>query len=106
MNTLANFKPEPKPGDWFFVKSSEGNPHKIVVTINRLGHLIPDTGHYSGRGNYFDPVKISKEEAKEFLRKTIPELSNNPRKTSTDEVLILCMKRFYKNFFGEEIIDE
>ncbi|MFA6397979.1 MAG: prefoldin domain-containing protein [Candidatus Paceibacterota bacterium] len=106
MNTLADFKPEPKPGDWFFVTSSERSYTKIVVTINEHGHLIQDTGHSSGKGNYFNPVKISKEEAREFLRKNIPKFEKNPRKTSTDEVLIRCMKRFYRDFFDEVLMGD
>jgi hypothetical protein len=101
--TLANLIPAPKAGDWYFVKSYSKSKNNIVITINKNGNVITDTFHGSGKGNYFYPKKISKEEAKKFLKETIHSFEKKPKTNSTDKILISCMKRFHKSFFDEEL---
>lgn len=101
--TLATITPKPKPGDWYLVTSSPESINKIVVTINKYGSVTQDTYHGSGKNNYFNPQKITKDEAQKFLKKTILEIKKETNLNSTDKVVLECMMRFYKSFFHENL---
>lgn len=103
MKTLADIIPQPKSGEWYFVYSSMESKNKIVVVIDEMqNRAVSDTGFTAGIAYYFKPQKISKEEAKYFLKELIPTLEKDENKKEIDEILIKGMKAFYKTYFPED----
>jgi len=114
MNTLAEIIPKPKPGDWYFVTTKSLGNKKIVVTIKKDGSLLQDN-NYAGEidSHYLNPMKISYEEARNFVKKTIFECQPVADQTGTNNGLIGVMgilredfynrKIFYREFFHEDL---
>ena len=99
METLATLLPKPKIGEWYLVKTQPESKNKILVHMSMYETPTQDTFHSGPASSYFDPEKVTYDEAKAFLKNAIMEKEALESKDSTQKAILECMHRFYRFYF-------
>ena len=104
--SLADFKPSPTSGQWYTVLCEEGTVRMVVLIHEKHPTIARTTsGAGSGVANFFDPILVTKEEAKTHLAQEIiyveAEIKKLPNGTGKNmlNIILRSMKSFYKYYF-------
>ncbi|MEI6400468.1 MAG: hypothetical protein WCO58_03030 [bacterium] len=107
LKSLDDLDPKPQGGQWYTVMPHDKSVTRVVVLIDDVcPNIAIDWFGRTGIARFFEPVLVTKEEAKIHLKQEIENMKNalenditDDRERSAAENVIRLNQKFYQKYF-------